>query len=691
MAYDAQRLYFGIYAHYTDMSLVRANRVDRDQTANDDTVSIWFDPFLDQQRAYIFSVNGYGVQADALMSGDDSSGFGFRGGGAGSGGGRGGGGRAGGGGGGGRGGFNPSGMGMPGDLSWDVLFDAAGRLVDDGWTAELAIPFKSLRYPSRDPDESHRWGFQIQRDINSKDESVVWAPESRNIMGRLRQMGLLEGMRNLSTRRNLEILPTVTAVRVDTMNASTGSSAVDGVAEGGVNVKYGVTSNLTFDFTYNPDFSQIESDQPQIEVNQRFPLFYPELRPFFLEGQEIFTLSGPISFLHTRTIVDPKWGAKLSGKVGNTTIGLLVTDDEAPGNLDDPSDPAFGRTGRSLVGRVRYDLYSQSHVGVIVNDREFLDLFSRLGGVDGRFALGRNHQVQFQAVMTDHRDAAGVERRGSLYNLEVRKEGRNLSYSVESFGIAPDFRDDLGFVRRTDTRQTTANVQYRWWPERTVINWGPRASYLRNYDYQGVLQDEEIGTGMNVQFASNIFVNASYARSMERFGGIDFSKASYTLFGQVNTSRRLSIGGGVQPADQISYNFLDPTQSFLGRGKVYATYVTLRPISRLQSQIRVNGSRLVDPRSDRLLFDVKLFRALTTYQFTPRLLLRNITEFNTFDKTLAANLLVTYRVNSGTVFYVGYDDHYRKGEAIDPVRFPADRWQRTNRAIFTKLQYLFRY
>ena len=271
IAYDSRNLYFGIYAHYSNPGLIRANRVDRDQTGRDDQVSLLFDPFLDQQRAYVFSVNGYGVQGDAIMSG---SGGGNQGGGQGAGGLLGGGSQSGGG----RGGGGRGGGGQPGqsgeDTSWDALFASAGRLVEDGWTAEIAIPFKSLRYPAKPRGEMHQWGFQITRDIEGKNESVVWAPVSRDIPGFLRQMGVLEGITELSTSRNLEVLPTFTTVRAGALNTTSGGFASDSHPEGGVNVKYGITSNLTSDFTFNPDFSQIESDRQQIEVNQRFPLFY---------------------------------------------------------------------------------------------------------------------------------------------------------------------------------------------------------------------------------------------------------------------------------------------------------------------------------------------------------------------------------------------------------------------------------
>ena len=216
---------------------MRANRVDRDRAGfGDDTISVYFDTFVDQQRAYVFSVNGYGVQGDSIVGG------------------RGGGGRGGGGG----------GRGIPrGDRSWDALFSTGGQLVGDGFTAEMAIPFKSLRYPARAGDEPHTWGFQIVRQIRGKDETVVWSPVSRDIAGFLPQMGVLDGLSGLSTSRNFEMQPTFTAFRFGTLDETTGR-VIDGdpQPEVGANFKYGVTPNLTADFTLNPDFSQIESDRP---------------------------------------------------------------------------------------------------------------------------------------------------------------------------------------------------------------------------------------------------------------------------------------------------------------------------------------------------------------------------------------------------------------------------------------------
>ncbi|MYD71360.1 MAG: hypothetical protein F4W89_11550 [Acidobacteria bacterium] len=685
ISYDSQNLYVAFHAHYEDPGIMRATRVDRDRAFRDDKITVYFDPFLDQQRAYAFSVNGYNVQGDEIIN--------ARGGGGGGRGGRGGGG----------GGFRRSGIPW-GDDSWDVLFDSGAQIVDDGFTAEMAIPFKSLRYPRRERDVPHRWAFQIVREIRDKDENVVWAPISRGVAGFLPQMGLLEGMTNLSTSRNLEIMPVATGLQLGSIDTSTGAfQPGDAEPEGGVNVKYGITSNLTLDFTFNPDFSQVESDRPQIEINQRFALFYPELRPFFLEGAEIFNVFGPVNFVHTRTIRDPDWGAKITGKVGRTSIGFLAANDAAAGAVAGLAGPAADVGANVLIGRARYDLYSESHIGAMVTNRDFLGGYSRMVLADGAFRLGQTQAVAFTAVQTDNRDLDGIDSRGTLFDVNYRLNGRNWSIFNGTYTLSPDFQTDVGFVQRTDQRRNVTTVGYRFWPESWLINWGPSVTYGRNWNFDDVLEDEQFRASLNTTFANNISASVSANRDMERYLGVNFDKVSYRAFGRVSTSSRFSIGGFYQYGDEVRYQ----ENPFLGHGGSGGMFLTLRPVPRFQSQININSSRLFDPRidprnDDPLIFDVTIVRALSTYQFTDRLALRNIAEFNTLQKTAGLNLLVSYRVNAGTVFYVGYDDRYRQGslivgddidgDGIQDYLFPSvTTLQRTNRAFFTKFQYLFRY
>jgi hypothetical protein len=657
LAYDSQRLYLGFRVHYADPAIMRANRVDRDQASFDDLVTVYLDTFLDQQRAYVFGVNAYGVQDDGIVNAAFAS----------------------------QGGIPFS------DRSWDALFDTAAQIVDDGFTAEMAIPFKSLRYPQRDGDQAHRWGLQIVREIQGRDrENDVWAPMSRDEQSFLAQMGVLDGMTGLSTGRNLEILPTFTAVQFGSLEGGSGAFVNQGTnPEAGVNLKYGITSNLTADFAYNPDFSQIESDRPQIDVNQRFPLFFRELRPFFLEGQEIFNMVSPVNLVHTRTIVDPRYGGKLTGKVGKTTLGLIVADDEAAGRRVESTDPGFGRSAQFLIARARYDLYTGSHIGAIVTDREFQESYNRVAGLDAQLRLGRSDTLNITAVQSETRLEDGEQLSGPMWGVLYNHNGRHFNTSGFAAVTDPGFRTDTGFVRRVDTKVVGATASYLWWPENWVNNWGPRVNVSRNYTFEGVLEDESIITGVAVTFARNISARANVTRALERFGGIDFRKRNQGASFSVTTSRRVSFGGRFFGGDQVFFDVDDP---FLGRGTNGGVNVTLRPVARLQSELTLDISRFVDTRQgDVEVFDVKIVRAFTTYQFTDRLLLRNIAEYNTFSTRLGANLLLTYRINAGTVFYAGYDDHYQQGDHIDEEQYPTPDLRRTNRAIFTKLQYLFRY
>ena len=501
-------------------------------------------------------------------------------------------------------------------------------------------------------------------------------------------MGVLEGLTDLSTSRNLEILPTVTAVQAGSLDRQTGSfdeGSADG--EAGFGVKYGVTPDLTADFTFNPDFSQIESDRPQIETNQRFALFYAEQRPFFLEGQEIFSTATPVNLVHTRTIVDPRYGGKLTGKLGSTSLGVVVANDEALGRLDDPLDPAFGQNTQFFLGRARYDLYPQSYVGAIVTAREFGDDYSRVAGVDGRFRLGQTHNLSFVAVASENQDEVEGRLSGPVFEFDFNRQGRRLGYRVSHSRIDPDFRTATGFVPRVDVQRTTATASYKWWPEATLVNWGPTFTYLRNYNHAGVLEDEHVQGQVDLEFQRNVRFSGTLNRTLERFGSIDFRKNGYSVY-LVMSGRILSVVPSFNWGDGVFFS----DEPFLGRSTGGNLIVIFRPTSRLRTDFRAVFSRFVDPRDDSEVFDVKILRNRLTYQFTDRFLLRHILEHNTSSRTLGNNLLLTYRINTGTVVFVGYDDRYQQGSRIRDAMFPTtSRFERTNRAVFTKVSYLFRY
>ena len=237
-------------------------------------------------------------------------------------------------------------------------------------------------------------------------------------------------------------------------------------------------------------------------------------------------------------------------------------------------------------------------------------------------------------------------------------------------------------------------MSYRWYPESWVLSWGPRAGYGRNYDYAGVLQDEERNIGVNGQFARNINLGGNYSSEMERYAGINFWKTRYGFNVNINTSRRMGIGLFVNGGDGIRYEEDDP---LLGKETRININFNVRPFTRLSSTLQVNMSHLKRFGSGESLVDAKIFRSVTNFQFTDRWALRMILERNTEiverdtdENTFAANVLATYRVNAGTAFFIGYDDRYAQGDTIAGGHFQTTARERTNRAIFTKLQYLFR-
>jgi hypothetical protein len=324
LAADKEHLYLLFRAFDSSPGAIRAPVSRRDSIYLDDYVALYLDTYDDRRRAYVFYFNPLGIQADAIITGGTLESTGSE----------------------------------VSDLTWDGVFTSKGSVNDEGYTIEVAIPFKSLRFKA---GKDSRWGLHLQRWIARKAERVYWQPISRDRSELLAQMGTLSALGDIYSGRTLDLIPTVTG-------SISGEREVDPLAPDGVRfnnvnrldpgltVTYTITPNLTFSVAINPDFSQIESDTPQVNVNQRFPLFFPERRPFFLEGDEYFRSPGALTFVDTRQIVDPDWGVKLTGKIGKNGIGLMSASDRAPGLRLPPSHPDFGkmRASTSCVISVTY-------------------------------------------------------------------------------------------------------------------------------------------------------------------------------------------------------------------------------------------------------------------------------------------------------------------------------------------------
>ncbi len=331
---------------------------------NDDFVGIVVDTFGDQRRGYEFFVNALGVQADLTQ--DD--------------------------------------VNQREDDSWDAIWDSAGRITELGFTVEIAIPFSQLRFTRTDGERE--WGIDVLRFRPRTNRTRI----SNNALERGRncyvcQFERVRGMAGIEAGKNLEVVPSITASRTDQRPDPTTEAWQEGSADGevGLNVRWAVTQDLTANLALNPDFSQVEADVPQLEVNSQFALFYPESRPFFLEGLDYYAT--PIQAVFTRTVADPDVGAKLTGQVDDNTFGVFAAEDAVtnillPGPLEN-SSTSLEDSNHAFVGRYSRNVGKGSTVGALVTSRHGDDYHNDVAGFDGRMRLGDKHTVRFQYLESD--------------------------------------------------------------------------------------------------------------------------------------------------------------------------------------------------------------------------------------------------------------------------------------------------
>jgi hypothetical protein len=418
--YAPDAIWFGIIAYDREPGSVRATVADRDRLGTDDNVRIYLDTFNDQRRAYFFGVNPLGSQEDGVRTeGASSAGNIF-------------------------GGNN--------DLTPDLIWQSKGRLTPEGYVVEIRIPFKSLRYSAGD---TKQWGIQVVRQVRRTGYEDTWTDARRASASFLIQSGKLAGMDGIRRGVVTEVQPVLTSATNGTLDGTTGEfSRSDPTSDIGVNLRLGFTS-VTVDGTYNPDFSQVEADAGQVTLNQRFALFFPERRQFFLEGIELF--STPNQLVYTRTVADPHGGLKVTGKVGGTTIAYLGAVDRVP----------EGKDAVVNIARLRQDLGTNSYVGLTYTDRTAGPAYNRVVAADVRYVFGGMYYaaVQLGSSATDNDDGAG-RLSSPIWQAEVDRTGRAWGFNYKVVGIGENFTASSGFVNRNNVVNAQAFNRFTLYGER---------------------------------------------------------------------------------------------------------------------------------------------------------------------------------------------------------------------------------
>jgi hypothetical protein len=430
--YAPNAIYFGIKAYDRQPSTIRASRADRDNIDSDDYVIIYLDTFNDRRRAFFFAVNPLGIQQDGVRS---------------------------------EGAASPGNMfGGTIDKNPDYLYESRGQVTDSGYVVEVKIPFKSLRYPGNGPQ---LWGHNFLRRTKRSGYNDTWTDVRRASASFLVQAGTIDGLHDLHRGLVVEAQPFVTGSSNGALNTTTGDFKRESLdTEAGVNFRLGFT-NLSLDGTVNPDFSQVESDVSQVTVNQRFALFFPEKRPFFLEGIELFSTANQL--VYTRQIVNPIVGAKVTGKLGDIGVAHLTAVDQVDENGDGRNDNALFN-----ITRLRRDFGSNSMAGVTYTDRSMLEGpgYNRVLEGDVRYVFAKLYYIETQVGGSWTRDSAGF-RTSPLWKAEWDRTGRSWGFNYQVNAIGQHFETRSGFVNRNNVVTAHAFNRLTWY--------GSRGAWLENY------------------------------------------------------------------------------------------------------------------------------------------------------------------------------------------------------------------
>ena len=673
--YDDRRLYVGLRCP-ADPSQVRAPFLPRQDVGASDWVAVGIDGYRDRRRMAMFFSTPRGVQADGMsVEGQDD------------------------------------------DDAVDFLYASEGRLTHDGYEVEMAIPFRSLRFPRRNP---LTFGFNVARQVPGTGLQISWSPISSDSGPAIAQIGQLEGIEGIQPGRNLQVIPTFTSSRRGELDGP--RLRFDTPSRAGASVKYGVTSSLTADLTVTPDFSQVEADAAVVDVNSRFAIFYPERRPFFLEGSEIFRT--PIEVVYTRRIADPLYGLKLTGKQGGTSIGVLHAMDRSGGDpvptLTDALNPYFGHDASFQIVRVRQDVFANGTVGFLASSREQLETYNRGAGLDGRIVLHDKWVVYGQGLLStararDYRpalaaftpeqsaalddalrDQVGATRDGSAWTTSLSRESRALDVGVAVTDISPHFAADMGFIPRTDLIELRSNVSpTRFGGEGSWFQTlSPELTYTRTHrhgsdHHVGLRTDDEIGAQAELLLPLATKVGAGYTRAYTLHEGRGFpGQDRIEVWGETRRFHAVQAGGSASYGDDVVFEERVP-----GRSWRWDCWADLRLTPQLGASLSVAGLTLERSETRVRYVQAVIPRLKLTYQHNRELSFRVIGEVDAEQKygptwahgpshaIVSADVLATYLVRPETVVYLGYGSRL-EGDHLDATRPRAS-------SAFVKLSYLW--
>jgi hypothetical protein len=698
LGYTHEYFYAAFVCQDRKPDLVRAHMLARDSLGDDDMVKVILDSFHDQRRAFVFKTNALGIQADALYSEQNGS-----------------------------------------DYSFDTVWDTWGKRTPHGYTVLIRVPFASMYFSKAGPNETRTWGILLERFISHENEYAYWPQVKHNVAGTLTQEMAAEGFMDVENGKNWQFEPYVLARNLRQLNVV---NPLDPYFQhkrlqgyGGLDAKFILHNSLVLDTTINPDFSQVGIDNPATP-NQRFPPYFPEVRPFFIENSSYFMT--PISLYYTDNIVLPQYGERLTGKLGPWAMGVLNVDDRSPGQAVPPGNPEYNTRAHFYLARVNRDVGKLSNVGLIYADREYLGSYNRAGGLDYRVRLRDRWTLTGQAITSETKnisDSTAGEQAcltlalscsGQVYAQGLNYSDLHRTWWLSYNDTAAGYVTDTGFFRRPDVREPNGYYGYTFRPASgPILSHGPSIYSERIWDHTGLPLDFYVNPAYSVTFKARTSVSANVDLGQDRLRPVDYPVLTHNVEYHSHTEGvnfysspkpYIAVGGGEFTGTVVNYS--PPSTS--GPYPVNVTSPNLnlevKPVSPIDLQNSYVYTHFTNMQNGAVVYDNHEFISRWNYQVTKAVSFNLIGQYLatlpdpqytslTNSKNLFADALFTYLPHPGTAVYLGYIGNFENlnralctretdglcnpSDPILPITYSS--LMNDSKTIYLKLTYLLRF
>ncbi len=653
--YDAGHLYIGVHAFASLAVSATEMRRDADRLFDEDNFQVILDTFHDSRNGYMFLTTPLGAKLEQQIF-DEGEG-------------------------GGRGGTSNI------NRNWDGVWDAAAKIVSDGWTAEIEIPFSTVRFA---PSDEQTWGVNFQRHTRRKNESALWSPLPKAYtLTRVSLAGELQGLSGISRGLDLRLKPFLVG-GLHNVHASPTSKFTDGIHDIGLDARYGLTAGLNMDVTVNTDFAQVEVDEQQVNLS-RFGLFYPEKRDFFLENSNFFTMGTGQAFTTSQVQTDLFFsrriglsdsgtplpilgGVRVAGKSGRNNIGAL----------DIQTDSAFGVPGSNFfVGRYSREIFKRSRVGAIFINKDNVgstsasSLFNRTIGVDANIAPSSNMQVQsyIAKTATPGKDGADMAFFG---RVAYRDPKWNLYLNY--LDVQKNFNAEAGFVQRTGIRTTKAHFGPTPRPKSGSVKlFEPMYVLTYTTDQTNRLVGRQHHLMLGTTLRDDTFINVIYQETLDVLDVPFRIRPSVTIpVGRYQMNEwifSVNSSPGRRIYERLTFS---PVDFYGGTRLNMSAAAGIRASSRFSTELQYNRNDVKMPWGD---FLVNLTTVRVDYTFSPRMTIRSLTQYNTSTHEISNNVRFNFIYRPGSDIYVVYNDLSQTG-------LPADIFGKKDRQLVVKATYL---